>query len=66
MAAYYLHIRFGQVLNALLISLSVVVGAEGMAGVYLLFGVVIIMQYRGILARREARAEAEAPVSVSV
>ena len=64
MAAYYLHIRFGQVLNALLISLSVVVGATGMAGVYLLFGAVIIMQYRGILARREAHAEAKVPVSV--
>lgn len=64
MAAYYLHIRFGQVLNALLISLSAIVGAAGMAGIYLLFGVVIILQYRGILARREARAEAKVPVSV--
>jgi DHA1 family multidrug resistance protein B-like MFS transporter len=60
MAAYYLHIRIGQILNALLISLGAVVGAEGMAGVYLIFGVVIILQYRVILARRAVRATAAA------
>lgn len=63
MAAYYLHIRFGQVLNSVLISLGAVVSASGMAGIYLLMGVLIILQYRTILARRAARAEAEAPVS---
>jgi MFS transporter, DHA1 family, multidrug resistance protein B len=64
MAAYYLHIRFGQVLNALLISVSVVMHPAGMAGIYLLFGVVAILQYRGILARRQAQAKAQVPVSV--
>ena len=64
MAAYYLHIRFGQVVNSLLISLSAVLSTQGMAGIYLLFGVVIIMQYRVILARRAARAGAEAPLPV--
>ncbi|MDZ4264941.1 MAG: MFS transporter [Mycobacterium sp.] len=60
MAAYYLHIRFGQVVNSLLISLSAVLSTLGMAGIYLLFGVVIIMQYRVILDRRPARAAAQA------
>jgi DHA1 family multidrug resistance protein B-like MFS transporter len=64
MAAYYLHIRFGQVVNSLLISLSAVLSAHGMAGIYLLFGVVILMQYRVILARRPAHAGAQTPVSV--
>lgn len=64
MAAYYLHIRFGQMMNALLVSLGAILGAAGMAGIYLLFGVVIILQYRGILARREARAEAALAASV--
>ena len=64
MAAYYLHIRFGQVVNSLLISLSAVLSTQGLAGIYLLFGVVIIMQYRVILARRAARAGAEAPLPV--
>ena len=64
MAAYYLHIRFGQVLNSLLISLSAVLSTQGMAGIYLLFGVVILMQYRVILARRPAHAGAQTPVSV--
>jgi DHA1 family multidrug resistance protein B-like MFS transporter len=64
MAAYYLHIRFGQVVNSLLISLSAVLSTQGMAGIYLLFGVVIIMQYRVILARRPARAGADARLSV--
>jgi DHA1 family multidrug resistance protein B-like MFS transporter len=64
MAAYYLHIRFGQVLNSLLISLSAVLSTHGMAGIYLLFGVVILMQYRVILARRPAQAGAQTPVSV--
>ena len=64
MAAYYLHIRFGQVVNSLLISLSAVLSTQGMAGIYLLFGVVIVMQYRVILARRPARAGAQAPLSV--
>ena len=64
MAAYYLNIRFAQVINSLLIALSAVVSTQGMAGIYLLFGVVIIMQYRVILARRAARAGAEAPVAV--
>ena len=64
MAAYYLHIRFGQVLNSLLISLSAVLSTHGMAGIYLLFGVVILMQYRVILARRPAHAGAQTPVSV--
>jgi MFS transporter, DHA1 family, multidrug resistance protein B len=63
MAAYYLHIRFGQVLNSLLISLSAVLSTLGMAGIYLLFGVVILMQYRVILARRPAHAGAQTPVS---
>jgi DHA1 family multidrug resistance protein B-like MFS transporter len=63
MAAYYLHIRFGQVLNSLLISLGAVLSASGMAGIYLLMGVLIILQYRTILARRDARAEVEVPVS---
>jgi DHA1 family multidrug resistance protein B-like MFS transporter len=58
MAAYYLHIRFGQVLNALLVTLGAVLGAAGMAGIYLLFGVAITLQYRTILARRETPAEA--------
>ena len=64
MAAYYLHIRFGQVVNSLLISLSAVLSTHGMAGIYLLFGVVILMQYRVILARRQAPAAAQAPLSV--
>lgn len=64
MAAYYLHIRFGQVLNSLFIALGAVLGAAGMAGLYLLAGVVIILQYRAILARREARAEAQTSVSI--
>jgi DHA1 family multidrug resistance protein B-like MFS transporter len=64
MAAYYLHIRFGQVLNSLLVSLSAVLSTHGMAGIYLLFGVVILMQYRVILARRPAHAGAQTPVSV--
>ena len=64
MAAYYLHIRFGQVVNSLLISLSAVLSTYGMAGIYLLFGVVILMQYRVILARRPARAGVQTPVSV--
>ena len=64
MAAYYLHIRFGQVINSVLISVSAVVSASGMAGIYLLFGVVVIMQYRVILARRGPRADADVPVSV--
>jgi DHA1 family multidrug resistance protein B-like MFS transporter len=62
LAAYYLHIRFGQVVNSVLISLSAVLSTQGMAGIYLLFGVVIILQYRVILGRRPARADA--PVSV--
>ncbi len=62
MAAYYLHIRFGQVVNSVLISLSAVLSTQGMAGIYLLFGIVIIMQYRVILARRATRADAEVPV----
>jgi DHA1 family multidrug resistance protein B-like MFS transporter len=64
MAAYYLHIRFGQVVNALLISFSAVLSTKGMAGIYLLFGVVILVQYRAILARRPARAAAPATQSV--
>jgi DHA1 family multidrug resistance protein B-like MFS transporter len=64
MAAYYLHIRFGQVVNSLLISLSAVLSTKGMAGIYLLFGAVILVQYRAILARRPARAAAHAPLSV--
>jgi MFS transporter, DHA1 family, multidrug resistance protein B len=64
MAAYYLHIRFGQVVNSLLISLSAVLSTQGMAGIYLIFGVVILTQYRVILARRPARAGAQTPVSV--
>lgn len=59
LAAYYLHIRFGQIVNSILISLSAVVSMAGMAGIYLAFGVVIILQYRAILARRET------PVAVS-
>jgi DHA1 family multidrug resistance protein B-like MFS transporter len=62
LAAYYLHIRFGQIVNSILISLSAVVSMQGMAGIYLLFGVVIILQYRVILARRAIRATE--PVSV--
>jgi DHA1 family multidrug resistance protein B-like MFS transporter len=64
MAAYYLHIRFGQIVNSLLISLSAVLSTHGMAGIYLLFGVVILMQYRVILARRPVPAVAQAPLSV--
>ena len=48
----------------MLISLSAVLSTHGMAGIYLLFGVVILMQYRGILARRQAPAAAQAPLSV--
>jgi DHA1 family multidrug resistance protein B-like MFS transporter len=62
MAAYYLHIRFGQVVNSVLISLSAVLSTQGMAGIYLLFGVAIVMQYRVILARRATPATAEVPV----
>jgi DHA1 family multidrug resistance protein B-like MFS transporter len=64
MAAYYLHIRFGQVLTALYIILGSAIGSVGMAGVYLLMGVLIILQYRAILATRAARAELATPVSV--
>ncbi|MFG1642448.1 MFS transporter [Amycolatopsis sp. NPDC049252] len=64
LAAYYLHIRFGQVVNSLLISLGAVVSTQGMAGIYLLFGVVIILQYRVILNRRAARPAADTSVSV--
>lgn len=64
MAAYYLNIRLGQVLNAILISSSAVLGAVGMAGVYLLFGVVIILQYRTILARRAQPAPVPTPVAI--
>lgn len=64
MAAYYLHIRFGQVVNSVLISLGAVVSAAGMSGIYLLMGALIIMQYRTILARRDARADAHTPAAV--
>ncbi|MGW5718386.1 MFS transporter [Amycolatopsis sp. NPDC003865] len=60
LAAYYLHIRFGQIVNSILISLSAVVSTAGMAGIYLAFGVVVILQYRAILARREARVAVSA------
>ncbi|SEF38001.1 MFS transporter, DHA1 family, multidrug resistance protein B [Amycolatopsis pretoriensis] len=60
LAAYYLHIRFGQIVNSILISLSAVVSMAGMAGIYLAFGVVIILQYRAILARRETRVAVSA------
>jgi MFS transporter, DHA1 family, multidrug resistance protein B len=63
MAAYYLNIRFGQVLNSLLISLSVLVTAAGMAAIYLVFGVLMILQYRTILAaRRGGPAKSRSPV----
>jgi len=55
---------FAIVRLSLLISLSAVLATQGMAGIYLIFGVVIIMQYRVILARRPARAGAQTPVSV--
>jgi len=64
MAAYYLHIRFSQVVSSVLITLSAVLSTQGLAGIYLLLGVVIILQYRVILARRASRADAEAAVSV--
>jgi MFS transporter, DHA1 family, multidrug resistance protein B len=64
MAAYYLNIRFGQVLTALYIILGSVVGPRWMAGLYLFMGVVIILQYRSILASRAASATTPAPVSV--
>jgi MFS transporter, DHA1 family, multidrug resistance protein B len=41
-----------------------VLSTHGMAGIYLLFGVVILMQYRVILARRPAPAAAQTSVSV--
>lgn len=63
MAAYYLHIRFGQVINSILISVSAVLAAQGMAAIYLVFGALIIMQYRVILSRRAPRADADVPVS---
>ncbi|MEV4054885.1 MFS transporter [Amycolatopsis sp. NPDC049688] len=62
LAAYYLHIRFGQVVNSVLISLSAVLAAQAMAAIYLLFGVVVVLQYRVILARRPAPAEASVSV----
>jgi DHA1 family multidrug resistance protein B-like MFS transporter len=62
LAAYYLHIRFGQIVNSILISLSAVLSTRGMAGIYLLFGLVIILQYRVLLARRATPAGT--PVSV--
>jgi MFS transporter, DHA1 family, multidrug resistance protein B len=64
MAAYYLHIRFGQVINSVLVSLSAVLSTQGMAGIYLVFGAVVIMQYRVILARRAQRSDVDVPVSV--
>lgn len=64
MAAYYLHIRFAQIMNAVLVSASALLGAVGMAGVYVLFGAVAILQYRTILARRGARASARIAVSI--
>lgn len=64
MAAYYLHIRFGQVLTALLVILGADIGPQWMAAVYLLMGVLIIFQYRSILASRAARAKADVPVAV--
>jgi DHA1 family multidrug resistance protein B-like MFS transporter len=64
MAAYYLHIRFGQVLTALLVILGAGIGPQWMAGTYLLMGVLIIFQYRSILASRAARAKADVPVAV--
>ncbi|WP_370967426.1 MFS transporter [Amycolatopsis sp. cg9] len=61
LAAYYLHIRFGQIVNSVLVSLSAVLATQGMAAIYLLFGVVVILQYRVILARRETPAATPVP-----
>lgn len=63
MAAYYLHIRVSQVINSVLISVSAVLSTQGMAGIYLVLGVLIIMQYRVILARRAPRAATDTRVS---
>jgi DHA1 family multidrug resistance protein B-like MFS transporter len=40
-----------------------VLAAQGMAAIYLVFGALIIMQYRVILSRRSPRVDADVPVS---
>ncbi|HKS46138.1 MAG TPA: MFS transporter [Amycolatopsis sp.] len=63
MAAYNLNIRIAQALAAGFISLGAIVSPWGISALYVLMGVVIIIQYRAILARRGTRAEAENPAA---
>lgn len=58
MAAYNLHIRVAQSLAAVTISLGAIVSSWGIAALYVLMGVVIIIQYRAVLGHLEARKAA--------
>lgn len=61
MAAYSLNIRVAQALAALFITLGTIVSPWGIAVLYALMGIVIILQYRAILARRGVPATAGEP-----
>lgn len=61
MAAYSLHIRVAQSLAAVIISLGAIVNSWGIAALYVLMGVVIIVQYRAVLGHLEARKMADIP-----
>jgi DHA1 family multidrug resistance protein B-like MFS transporter len=58
MAAYSLNIRVAQALAALAISLGTIVSSWGIAALYVLMGVVVIIQYRAVLGHLEARQAA--------
>jgi DHA1 family multidrug resistance protein B-like MFS transporter len=60
MAAYNLNIRVAQALAALFISLGAILSPWGIAALYVLMGVVIIIQYRAILSRTGDRTNSPA------
>ncbi len=55
MAVYNLNIRVAQVIAALAITLGSVLAPWGMALLYSVFGLVIVLQYRTLLARTAAK-----------
>ncbi len=61
MAAYNLNIRVAQSLAAVTISLGAIVSSWGIAALYVLMGVIIILQYRSVLGHLEARQAADTP-----
>ncbi|HEY0165691.1 MAG TPA: MFS transporter [Jatrophihabitans sp.] len=61
MAAYNLNIRLAQSLAAVTISLGAIVSSWGIAALYVLMGVVIIVQYRAVLGHLQARQAADIP-----